>query len=286
MARRSMILLPTLALVALLPATSASGAAVSEVAEVVGGSTLRITGTRDGDRIVVGCSGGEVKVNSSDPSGGPTLCADLEAIEIDVGGGNDIVTLGGVDPASFTSLTSIVVDAGEGADDIVGSDFGDTLIGGPGTDVLTPGAGPNVLDGGSDWDRLFLSGTAGLTLTRGRLTDGDVVSQHTAIEQVQISTSVRGVVIDTTRYRGRVVVNAGDGPDKILLGSGNDIASGGGGRDRILGGDGLDRLTGGNGRDVLKGQGGNDDLSGGPGRDRCFGGPGGDHFLTCEVIFA
>lgn len=281
MARRSLIVLPMLALVALLPATSASGAS-----QIVGGATLRITGTRDSDRIVVACTGGEVEVNAAHPDGGPLPCADLEAIEIDVAGGNDIVTLGGVDPASFTSLTSLVVDAGEGADDIVGSDFGDTLFGGPGMDVFTPGDGSDRIDGGSDWDRLFISDTAELTLTRGRLTDEGVVTRHTSIEQVQISTSVRGVTIDATRYRGRVVVDAGEGPDKVKLGAGNDIVSGGGGRDRILGGDGLDQLSGGNGRDVLKGQGGNDDIWGGPGRDRCFGGPGSDFFLTCEVMSA
>lgn len=94
----------------------------------------------------------------------------------------------------------------------------------------------------------------------------------------------------------RIVVNAGEGDDRIRLdrvtvptvvnaGGGNDRVNGGRADDTLFGGDGDDRLSGGNGDDEIRGDAGNDwiagdlgddDLAGGDGSDRTDGGPGTD----------
>ncbi|HRK29454.1 MAG TPA: calcium-binding protein [Tepidisphaeraceae bacterium] len=76
----------------------------------------------------------------------------------------------------------------------------------------------------------------------------------------------------------RVIVNAGNGNDRVIVGrlavhvelnggAGNDTLSAGGGNDTIRGGDGNDDMFGGDGRDLLIGGAGADTMLGGGSRD-------------------
>jgi Ca2+-binding RTX toxin-like protein len=281
---RRRVLLPVLALAAvLLPVVRAPVAVAAVTAEVHAG-VLEVTGDADGDVLVISCSGGDVVVNGQDPSTGAFPCADLSGMDVATGAGNDRILLDEVTPSEFSGLGSLVVDAGADWDYVAGSPGDDELRGGLDDDTLLSGGGDDAIDGGDGDDELEVSGTKGCTLTNGKLVDGDSTLTLSSIEEVHISTAARSVVIDAERYRGRTFVVTGDGPDRIVLGRGNDIVSSGGGGDRIFGGAGLDSLVGGDGRDVIRGQSGNDDLVGGAGRDRCVGGPGGDRFAGCERI--
>ena len=125
-----------------------------------------------------------------------------------------------------------------------------------GTVVQTPpGAGP----------------TATATLAGGVLT----VNGTSGIDTIQVGQSSRGVsIVANSRTLsgspfkgvGRIVVNAGDGPDRVILGPGVTIPS------SLLGGNGDDTLVGGDGPDTILGAAGNDSLDGGNGADQLFGG--------------
>lgn len=271
-------------LVAIAATVLVAAPASATLTSQVQGGVLTVTGDADPEVLILSCSGGDVEVNSADPGSGPAACADLTGIEVRTGDGNDRILLPDVTPSEFPSLTSILVDAGGDYDYVLGSPGDDDLRGGIDDDTILPGGGHDAVDGGDGSDELEVNGTKGLTLTNGRLVDGDAVATLDSIEEVHISTAARSVVIDASRFRGRTLVVTGDGADRILLGRGNDIANAGGGPDRIFGGGGIDSLGGDDGKDVIRGQAGNDDLQGGDGRDRCIGGPGGDRFVSCEYI--
>jgi Ca2+-binding RTX toxin-like protein len=76
---------------------------------------------------------GTVVVNESDPDTGTADCADITAIAISGGAGNDYVTLD-VRRSEFPSVTEMSIDGGAGNDKLGGSHFSDTMTGGPGDD--------------------------------------------------------------------------------------------------------------------------------------------------------
>ena len=101
---------------------------------------------------------------------------DLQRVEVDAGGGDDIVILGQKLPVPA------VVDGGAGDDLIGGSQDGDVLLGGLGNDTLDGNAGGDYLDGGDGDDTLIPGklGDRGVTFapragepSRLVVTDGD-----------------------------------------------------------------------------------------------------------------
>jgi len=108
------------------------------------------------------------------------------------------------------------------------------------------------------------------------------------IDTIQFGQSANGITViansktlnaNPFKGVGRIVVNAGDGDDRIVLGSGVTVAAsviGGNGNDTIIGGDGADSLFGGDGNDNIDGGRGNDALWGGFGNDTLTGGLGVD----------
>jgi Ca2+-binding RTX toxin-like protein len=75
-------------------------------------------------------------------------------------------------------------------------------------------------------------------------------------------------VIAISGLLSNVIVDAGDGNDKVAGGDGNEL---------LIGGAGKDVLDGGGGNDRLNGNGGNDKLLGGAGADRLYGYDGADY---------
>ncbi|MHA6324007.1 Hint domain-containing protein [Roseivivax sp. CAU 1753] len=122
------------------------------------------------------------------------------------------------------ATAGLSVDAGDGADRVIGGTGADTLTGGAGNDRLVGGTGADVLDGGTGADTL--NGNGGTD----SITGGD----------------------------GADVLNGGGGSDTLDGGAGADALNGGGGSDVLVGGAGSDTLNGGNGNDSLTGGDGDD----------------------------
>lgn len=83
-----------------------------------------------------------------------------------------------------------------------------------------------------------------------------------------------------------VMIDGGDGNDRIRGGAQNDILLGGAGDDNIAGGGGDDIVTGGAGADVLQGEGGRNLVIGGDGRDQLLGGADEDILIGGRTVFS
>ncbi|WP_373884646.1 calcium-binding protein, partial [Snodgrassella alvi] len=73
-------------------------------------------------------------------------------------------------------------------------------------------------------------------------------------------------------WKGKDILNGGDGDDTLYGDKGDDILNGGDGNDTLNGGEGNDILNGGAGDDTLWGKEGYDIINGGPGNDTLYGG--------------
>ncbi len=97
-------------------------------------------------------------------------------------------------------------------------------------------------------------------------------------DNIDVDDSVtHGLVIDGGNGNDRIVGGSGD--DTLIGGAGNDHLDGRGGADRLDGGDGDDQLYGGAGKDTLLGGNGSDWLHGGAGDDKLLGGAGDDQLF-------
>ena len=113
---------------------------------------LEITSDSQADIINVGVSGGDVVVNGQTvANGGSNLePGDVAAILVHAGAGGDIIQLSNVTSANgFSGLDySVVVNAGDGRDFIIGSEFSDFLYGEGGNDTLMGESGNDSGYGG------------------------------------------------------------------------------------------------------------------------------------------
>lgn len=127
---------------------------------------------------------------------------------LNVGTGNDTVTINAID-SGFAA--TVLVQGADGNDSLIATNanYAVTLDGGTGSDTLTGGSLSDSLLGGSDADSI--AGLAG----------NDTV--------------ISGIGDDT--------INGGDGNDFVNAGNGNDVLSGGVGNDTLMGGGGTDMVT-------------------------------------------
>ncbi len=81
---------------------------------------------------------------------------DVRSIQVFAGNGNDNVDLSGVTPYRFPALRDgqVTIRAGAGADQVVGSSFGDVIHGDAGDDTIHGGPGNDELHGQSGVDEL------------------------------------------------------------------------------------------------------------------------------------
>lgn len=177
-------------------------------------------------------------------TGSPNVLASaIQKLVVNGSDSNNSINVGGVTAAQFTSLTSIVVNAGDGNDTVTGSlDLPDSLSGGNGADTLIGQGGNDTLSGGDGADSI-VGGDGNDSLLGGDNSD---------------------------------TITGDAGNDTISGGSHNDSISGGGGTDSVLGGNGADNIDGGDGNDFLNGESGNDVIVGGIGLDTVFGGADND----------
>jgi len=240
--------------------------------------TLNIGGTAGDDTLSVTLAGGAVT-----GVGGGTLST-VEAVNADLGGGNDLlsygaattdnvtVDLGAGTASGFAAISGVEnVTSGSGNDLLVGDTGSNSLNGGTGNDTLVGGLGLDTLTGGTGIDTVSYANetdamVVNLTLnTTSRASAASVEDVLSGIEN-----AIGGTGGDT--ITGSTAGNLLDG------GSGNDSVDGGAGNDTIVGGDGHDALSGGAGVDSIDGGAGNDLIIGGAGNDLLSGGLGDDTF--------
>ncbi|MDO9417831.1 cadherin-like domain-containing protein [Pararhizobium sp.] len=139
-----------------------------------------------------------------------------------------------------------LIEALGGNDIVYGRESDDIITGGDGDDTLLGGGGNDILYGEAGHDRLFGG-------------DGDdILFGGTGNDQLY----------------GEA------GEDILIAGAGDDTASGGTGNDRLFGEDGKDNLSGDGGADLLDGGAGDDLLTGGSGDDAVIAGAGDDRVMT------
>lgn len=146
------------------------------------------------------------------------------------------------------------IDAGAGAQKVIGGRKSDSLDGGAGADTLRARADDDLVEGKGGRDSLFGGG-------------GD-------------DTVDGGKGVDFLRGDGgRDMLFGGNGRDTLAGSASGDLLDGGRGADVLRGGSGEDRLIGGRGPDTLFGGGDDDTLIGGSGPDVLIGGAGADRFV-------
>lgn len=225
----------------------------------------------------------------------------LDGVAIDMGSGDDRVTLledsqhfgeirlgTGDDRLTATEIgQDLVVNAGAGNDTVLAGAGDDLLRGGDGDDLLDGGEGDDALEGGSGNDRLigglgddFLFGGAGDDMLAGGQ-GNDLLDGGEDIDTADYSAESDGVTVDLGAGRangdsiGRDTLTS---VENVIGGSGNDVLTGnalanvldgGAGNDRIVAGAG-DTVLGGIGDDIIEvvaGTGAAAGVDGGTGRD-------------------
>ncbi|MEM8794744.1 MAG: LamG-like jellyroll fold domain-containing protein, partial [Pseudomonadota bacterium] len=209
-------------------------------------------------------------------------------VVIDAGDGNDEVS---------GTIRNDTLIGGEGADTLFGGGGNDTLDGGSGTDevfggsgndVIDGGTGADQIDGGSGADTIILSGDErGTTVDGGDGTDTIVLASDVTVDDfdpVNVERiDTRGNTLSGTEDNNTIDLSglSQTGGNEVVIdaGDGDDTVTGTNNNDTLLGGEGADTLFGGNGNDTLEGDIGNDELFGGSGNDVLNGGEGEDQLF-------
>jgi len=260
--------------------------------------------------LTITCVGGDVKLsdgtNTTNPGGGMGTvdCEDVKSITVTGDDAANTINLEGV-AAEYSALTSVLVNAGDGVDTIIGSQHADRLVGQRGNDIVSGrggndtivwngGEGDDENNGEDGVDTIEVNG-AGVAETftvkpdatlAGRIRfDRVLPTSGPAPFFLNIGTSE---VLDLNMNAGNDTVTADAGLD--ALGFKLDV-DGAAGEDNIDGSDAADILKGGpdndtitpddnplNTRDVARGEAGNDLIiwNGGDDNDDNDGGEGTD----------
>ena len=221
-------------------------------------NALTITGTDDALMLVdvgasltpgPGCTGGGVP-------GTPVVCArqgeHFAPLNAELGDLDDSIDTQALALAS--PLFFIRVDAGNGADTVLGGVGIDVVTPGRGADEVETGAGddrwdqqsarpdgPDRFDGGAGVDTaLYLGSDRIRAALDGRANDGGR-DEHDNLLDIENVTAVRGGVLVGNRRDNELL--AGEGNDRVLGGRGDDFLEGRSGRDVLHGGRGDDTIN-------------------------------------------
>ncbi|MGZ0172770.1 MAG: beta strand repeat-containing protein [Planctomycetales bacterium] len=206
----------------------------------------------------------------------------LTSLNIFADDADNTLSVAPVNSSEFSSLSTIVIDSGDGDDVITGSDdFSEMIDGDDGNDTITGGGGDDTIDAGDGND--LITGGAGLDSILGG-NGQDIIDGGTGNDTIDAGDGQD--LVDGGE--GDDVINAGDGLDIVNGGAGADIINGMSGtdvlngdadNDTILGGSENDQINGGEGDDIVNGQAGNDTVNGDAGDDTAYGGGGRDSLL-------
>jgi len=261
---------------------NASPEAMAAVTSSVDQGVLSVTSDAEGDRIAIRCDDtGQVQVNGASPDTGAALCTDITSIVVDAGAGDDDVNVPLVDSTTFPAVTSVSIDGGEGSDAIRASKLPDSILGGPGADSINA-ASPELgdaIDGGEGLDYLRALIVDDVTVSDTTFTFSGSSSSVTSIEELSIGASDADEAIDARSYSGSLIVQSNGGNDSVVGGSGPNSINAGDGDDSVTGGPVRDDIQTGSGRDEASGRSGADSFLDLEGADRLVGGGGTDEFF-------
>jgi Ca2+-binding RTX toxin-like protein len=275
------------------------------VSSLDGYDRMHVTGTSAADAISIGKLGPRLQVIS----GGNvlTINADIRTVTLDLGNGDDVVTVGNLAGVGLTVLTinggdgndsldasadvqgdvHLRLNGDNGNDRIIGSVNDDTIDGGAGRDTLFGGSGSDTIFGGADNDAInggggddSLTGDAGNdTLIGGDGNDSlvggldnDSLNGQAGADTIEGNTG-RDTLLGGD---GNDSLDAGVGKDYLAGGNGDDTLDGGRNDDTILGDAGADTIRGNHGHDLIDAGTGDDTVNGGDGNDVITGGDGND----------
>ena len=252
-----------LAIVALALFAPSASAATIEIHEIFCGCDGS-SGDEDARDLIVTATPGELNRISVHREPGGVVVEDLGA-----------ALTGACEPASpgrricRGNYTGIVVNLGDGDDELNLRDLGGSVDAGPGDDDLVVAGPPSRLLGGP-----------GADLLDARLAPGSGTSyrDHTAAVTVRLN----GLADDGSAGEGDNVlgslgsIEGGSGDDTLESGAEAASLAGGAGNDSLVGSPEGESLLGQEGDDDISAGGGNDSLDGGEGADLLSGGPGHD----------
>lgn len=204
------------------------------------------------ENFTLNLGGGNDRVTLGDMNG----VVDLTKLNINGGAGDDTID-GSLSVNASLALNAIM---GDGNDSVIGTPANDTILGEAGNDFIVGGSGADSINGGDGNDNIS-SGSGNDTILGGNGND----------------TIDAGANDDTiTGDAGNDSILAGDGIDTIDGGINDDFLDGGIGNDSIRGGVGNDRIAGRAGADTIDGGDGADTIKGGSENDSILGGAGND----------
>jgi Ca2+-binding RTX toxin-like protein len=238
--------------------------------------TIAISATNGSDTYTIGQDGSTFQIATGGKTLSiPNLAGDLanpiEQIELNLGAGDDVVTIGDINNVGATVLringeegndrisgagstlgnVRLLIDGGTGDDDLTGTNGGDTIVGGDGDDEINGQSGNDTISGGAGDDDI--NAGAGDDFVRGDSDNDNIVGAD-----------------------GDDTLDGGVGNDVINGDNGRDSITGGFGDDSMIGGSQADFISGDTGEDTLIGAGGNDTLDGGRNDDVILGNSGSD----------
>jgi Ca2+-binding RTX toxin-like protein len=157
---------------------------------------------------------------------------------------------------SGTTLTGITrIEAGSGADTVIGSAGADTIDGGAGNDLLSGGAGDDSFtasgtaagadsyDGGLGFDTIVAL-AANTTISVTALAGIEAISAGGFAGVTLAGTSAANMIdLSTIKLSGIALVNGLAGNDVIIGSAGGDALNGGAGKDVLTGGLGVDSFV-------------------------------------------
>jgi Ca2+-binding RTX toxin-like protein len=209
-------------------------------AAVQGGATTRVTGIEAGlDHVRADGAGGSDITEANGTSGGDSLTVAAAGPLVALGGssfGPYVVEtadetvrlngLGGGDTLAATgdiaSVTSLVMDGGDGNDALLGGNGADTLNGGAGNDTLAGGLGSDQVNGDADDDQIVWNpgdasdttegGAGGDRLTFNGAAIGEVITVLSDAGRVKVTRNIAtvGLSLGGVEAVGVVVRGGGD----------------------------------------------------------------------------
>ena len=140
---------------------------------------------------------------------------------------------------------------------IFGNGGNDTLNGNDGNDTISGGLGNDSINGGKGKDMIFESGNVNFTLTNTQL-QGLGKNTLNSVEEAYLIGGKGKNILNASKFTlGDVILNGGNGKDKLLGGSESDVLAGELGDDTLIGTgknkgkNEVDILTGGEGNDLF-----------------------------------
>jgi hypothetical protein len=297
----------------LVVAAPASADPVVSPLDPAGKLTITFSGTAS--VVLAGDPGGKVKLNGADTAIDAAAVKTIEVLEDAAGTGANTVDLSAVDSAAYTQLTSTLIKAAGGADDLTGSQLDDRIEGarqndtmrgkdgddtlvwnnGDGSDVMNGGDGIDTIEsngadtGAATVDETYTAETAGKRFLFKRISTGpftlDVGGAERYVNNLKGGTDKFSTLDPTKPVTGiAVTLNGGEGNDDLTGTDGADTLNGGPGDDKLTGFRGNDASNGDEGDDLIvwNNGDGSDKPEGGAGSDtsQLNGGAAGEHFVV------